>query len=174
MATTRSDSMSPARLGRWWRGTALATTIVVALGASACATLGRSVFEEPVVQFKSLRLNGLGVTGGSLDVVLNIYNPNGFKLEATQLTYNLVMDSVHIADGVLDSDFVVQSGDSSEVVIPVNFTYSGLGRAGSELLRSGTVNYRVRGDVTVGTPLGNFTRPYDQTGRFSPLRGSSR
>jgi LEA14-like dessication related protein len=159
---------------RRWRQAAVGTVAALALVATGCASLGRSIFEEPVVQFKAVRLNGLGVTGGSLDVVLNVYNPNGFKLEATQLTYNLLMDSVHVADGVLDSDFVVQSGDSSEVVIPVNFTYSGLGRAGQELLRSGTVNYRVRGDVTVGTPLGNFTRPYDQTGRFSPLRGGSR
>jgi hypothetical protein len=26
----------------------------------------------------------------------------------------------------------------------------------------------------VATPLGNFTRPYDQTGRFSTLGGTSR
>jgi len=32
---------------------------------------------------------------------------------------------------------------------------------------------RVLGDVTVSTPLGNFTRPYDQTGRFSTLSGSA-
>jgi hypothetical protein len=36
-------------------------------------------------------------------------------------------------------------------------------------MNTGSVNYRVMGDVTVGTPLGNFTRPYDQTGRFSTL-----
>jgi LEA14-like dessication related protein len=85
-----------------------------------------------------------------------------------------MMDSVRVADGALESRFVVQSGDSSLVTIPVNFTYGGLGRAGGELIRSGTVNYRVRGDVTVATPLGNFTRPYDQVGRFTPLRGAER
>jgi hypothetical protein len=41
-------------------------------------------------------------------------------------------------------------------------------------MSTGSVNYRVTGDVTVGTPLGNFTRPYDQTGRFSTLSGSGR
>jgi hypothetical protein len=34
------------------------------------------------------------------------------------------------------------------------------------------VNYRVLGDVTVATPVGNFTRPYDRTGRFSTLSGA--
>ncbi len=151
----------------------VAALSIVATG-SACATLGRSVFKEPVVDFRELRLNGLGLTGGSLDVVLSVYNPNSFKLDATSFTYNLLMDSIPIADGALGKQFVVQRGDSSVVTIPVNFTYAGIGRAGQELLRSGTVNYRVRGDMTVATPLGSFTRPYSQSGRFSPLSGSSR
>lgn len=141
---------------------------------SACATLGRGIFREPVVNFQELRLNGLGLTGGSLDVILSVYNPNGFKLDATRFTYNLMMDTVRIASGALDRNFMVQGGDSSVVTIPVNFTYAGIGRAGQELMQSGTVNYRVVGDLTVSTPLGNFTRPYDQAGRFSPLGGASR
>ncbi len=153
---------------------ALVGALCLAAMVSACATLGRSVFKEPVVDFRELRLNGLGLTGGSLDVVLSVYNPNSFKLDATSFTYNLLMDSVPIANGALERQFVVQRGDSSVVTIPVNFTYAGIGRAGQELLRSGIVNYRVKGDMTVATPLGSFTRPYNQTGRFSPLGGSSR
>ena len=49
-----------------------------------------------------------------------------------------------------------------------------IGEAGRQLINTGTVNYRVLGDVTVSTPLGNFTRPYDQTGRFSTLSGRAR
>jgi hypothetical protein len=33
----------------------------------------------------------------------------------------------------------------------------------------GSVEYRVLGDVTVATPAGQFTRPYDQRGRFTTL-----
>ncbi len=158
----------------FFRRLAIVGALLVVATASACATLGRSVFKEPVVDFRELRLNGLGLTGGSLDVVLSVYNPNSFKLDATSFTYNLLMDSVPIAHGALENQFVVQRGDSSVVTIPVNFTYAGIGRAGQELLRSGIVNYRVKGDMTVATPLGSFTRPYNQTGRFSPLGGSSR
>lgn len=148
--------------------------VMVAVALSACASLGRAVFREPVVDFRELRVNGLGVSGGSLDLVLGVYNPNNFQLQATRFTYRLVMDSVHVADGALDETFVVQSGDTSLVRIPVSFTYAGLGQAASQLIRSGTVNYRVVGDVTVATPLGNFTRPYDQAGRYTPLRGAQR
>ena len=145
---------------------AVASTLVV---GTACATLGRAAFEEPVVTLKNVSLQGLGMTGGSLDVLLNVYNPNGFRLDATQLTYRVFVDTVHVANGVMDSQFVVQAGDSSEVRIPVNFTYAGIGQAGRALLQTGSVNYRVAGDVRVGTPVGSFTVPYDRMGRFSTL-----
>jgi len=145
-----------------------------AVALSACATLGRAVFREPVVDFRNVQINGLGVSGGQLDLILGVYNPNSFNLEATRFTYRLMMaDSLPVATGELNERFVVQEGDTSIVRIPVSFTYAGLGRAASELLRSGTVNYRVLGDVTVATPLGNFTRPYDQRGTFTPLRGTT-
>ena len=155
---------------RLLRRSALALAVVG--GATACASVGRSVFEQPVVTFKDLRVNGLGLQGGSLDVVLNVYNPNRFALNATRLTYQLMVDSVALGTGALDERFVVQRGDSSTVRLPVSFTYAGLGTAGRQLLRSGTVNYRVLGDVTVATPLGSFTRPYDRTGHFSTLGGT--
>ena len=155
---------------RWVVGAMAGAT--VAVGATACASLGRRVFEEPVVTFRNVEVKGLGLQGGSLDVVLNVYNPNGFKLDATRLTYRLMVDSVPLGTGALDSEFQVQDKDSTQVRLPVAFTYAGLGEAGRQLIRSGTVNYRVLGDVTVRTPLGNFTRPYDRTGRFSAMSGT--
>jgi LEA14-like dessication related protein len=156
------------------RGAVVAAVLVLAATiATACASLGRSVFSEPVVTFKNVRVNGLGLDGGSLDVVLNVYNPNGFKLDATRLTYQLLVgDSVRLGEGALDGRFTVQKDDSTEVRLPVTFSYRGLGAAGQQLIRSGTVNYRVKGDVTVATPIGNFTRPYDRTGRFAALTGA--
>ena len=63
----------------------------------------------------------------------------------------------------------MQAGDSTIVKIPVSFTYSGLGQAASQLLRTGAVNYRVLGDVTVGSVVGNFTVPYSATGTFNTM-----
>ena len=138
---------------------------------AGCATLGRQVFEQPVVTFKDVSVRGVGLQGGSIDVLLNVYNPNRFRLDATRLTYRVLVDSVALGDGALDQQFVVQSGDSSVVRLPVQFTFAGLGAAGRQLLRSGAVNYRVLGDVTVSTPIGSFTRPFDRTGQFTSLGG---
>ena len=157
------------------RKAVLSVVVTAALVAgTGCAALGRNVFREPEVTFRELRLNGLGLTGGSLDVVLSVYNPNGYKLDATRLTYNLVLDSVQFASGALDQKFTVQDKDSTVVRLPIDFSWRGIGEAGRQLINSGAVNYRVTGDVTVGTPLGRFTRPYTQTGRYTALRGATR
>ena len=151
-----------------------AVAIAVVVASTGCSSLGRAVFEEPIVTFKDVRINGLGLAGGDLDIMLNVYNPNRFKLDATRLTYRLMVDSVQFGTGAIDQRFVVQEGDSTTVTLPLKFNYAGLGGAARQLLSSGSVNYRVMGDFTVNTPLGNFTRPYDRTGRFSSFGGTSR
>lgn len=153
----------------------LAAFSVTMLGALAgCAALGKGAFQEPVVNLKEFTVTGLGLTGGSVDVVLSVYNPNGYKLDALSMTYRVDVDSTQLGDGVLDGRFVVPAGDSSDVRLPIRFPYAGLGAAGRSLVTAGTVNYRVRGDFTVSTPLGNFTRPYDRSGRYSSVTGKGR
>lgn len=143
-------------------------------GGAACATLGRATFKEPVVTLREFTVSGLGLTGGSVDVVLSVYNPNGYKLDALNMTYQVDVDTVRLGSGALDGRFVIAENDSSVVRLPVRFTYAGLGAAGRSLVTAGTVNYRVRGDFTVSTPIGNFTRPYDRRGSYNSVSGNRR
>lgn len=168
--TKRADRRHP------WRGRVVAAWMAAALLTltAGCAALGRATFAEPMVELRDVQVVGLGIDGGNLDVVLSVYNPNRFSLDATRLTYRVDIDSTQLGNGALDSRFVVASGDTSLVRIPVRFTYRGLGAAGRQLLATGSVNYRVRGDFSVGTPLGSFTRPYDRSGRFNTVANPSR
>jgi LEA14-like dessication related protein len=151
-----------------------AAAAAMALSAG-CSMLGKAAFQQPVVNLRDVSVQGVGLTGGQLAVKLNVYNPNGYRLDATRLSYSVAVgDDVNLATGVLDSQFTVQSGDSTVVTIPVSFTYAGIGAAGRQLLNQGAVPYRVNGDVTVGTVVGNFTVPYSSTGRFTAFGGATR
>jgi LEA14-like dessication related protein len=145
--------------------------IAAVVALSGCASLGVGGFKEPIVNFNDLQVEGVGTKGGTVDVVLSVYNPNGYRLDATSLTYRLLVDTTAVGDGVYNTKFTVQSGDSSTVRLPVNLSYAGLAAAAKQLREKGSVNYRVLGHLTVATPVGNFTRPYDRTGRFSTLSG---
>lgn len=145
--------------------------IFAVIALAGCASLGVGGFKQPIVNFNDLQVEGVGTKGGTVDVVLSVYNPNGYRLDATQLTYRLLVDTTAVGDGVYNTKFSVQSGDSSIVRLPVSLSYSGLAAAAKQLREKGSVNYRVLGNVTVATPVGNFTQPYDRTGRFSTLSG---
>lgn len=154
------------------RGPRLAALAVVSGAAIAgCATIGRQVFTNPIVSFNDVHVNGLGLQGGSLDVVLNVYNPNHYGLSAQRLDYQVLVDSVPLGTGAITRSFGVGGGDSTQVRLPVTFSYAGLGSAGRTLLARGVVNYRVVGNITVGTPIGQFTRPFDRTGQYNSFGG---
>ena len=151
-----------------------AATAAIAITAG-CSALGKQAFKEPVVQLKDVAIQSVGLTGGNLAVKLNVFNPNGYRLDATRMSYNVTVgESVALATGVVDNRFTVQSGDSTTVTIPVSFSYNGIGAAGRQLLNTGGVNYHVNGDVTVGTVVGNFTVPYSSTGKFTAFGGTTR
>jgi len=144
---------------------------VVFGAALGCSAIAKQAFREPTVNLRDVRVVGLGVSGGELDVVLGVYNPNNYRLDTSRMTYRVfVGDSVSLAGGALDTRQTVQATDSTVLHVPVIFTYSGLGAAARQLLMTGTVNYRVTGDVTVASAVGNFTVPFSTTGRYSTMR----
>ncbi|HEV8235761.1 MAG TPA: LEA type 2 family protein [Gemmatimonadaceae bacterium] len=147
----------------------MSVTMALATAAVGCSTLGRAAFQNPVVHLRDVRVRGIGLNGGSLDVLLSVYNPNHYRLDATRLTYRVALagDSITLASGALDSRFTVQDNDSTTVTIPVSFSYAGVNAAGRSILNTGAVDYHVLGDVTVGSPVGSFTVPYSSTGRFT-------
>jgi LEA14-like dessication related protein len=147
----------------------LATATAAVIVAAGCSTLGKQAFADPIVTLKDVKVTNVGVVGGGLDVVLNVYNPNGYRLDATRLNYRIQVDSTPLANGTLDNRFTVQDKDSTRVTIPVSFSWSGLGAAGRSIFNTGALNYRVTGDITVGSVVGNFTIPFSQTGRYSTL-----
>ena len=140
---------------RMFVGVAIATTV-------GCSAIARQAFTEPAVSLRDVRVVGLGLSGGELDVVLGVYNPNNYRLDTSRLTYRVfVGDTIGLASGEVDTRQTVQAADSTVVHLPVTFTYAGLSAAGRQLLMTGSVNYRVTGDVTV---------PFSATGRYSTMR----
>lgn len=146
----------------------------LALVSASCGGLGRGGFREPLVNFKDVRVGGLGLNGGTLNIVLSVYNPNSFRLDASRLTYQLLVDTLPLGSGAMDRHFSVAGNDSADVELPLRFTWSGASSAVRELINNGSVPYRVLGDLTVGSGVGDFTIQYDRTGHFNSMSGTTR
>ena len=143
--------------------------------ASACASGGSGYsappvpFYSPTVALRDVKMGSVGILGGSMDVVLNVYNPNDYMLVAPRVSYRVMVDSLTVGTGVFDSDATVSSRDSLRVRVPVAFSYKNVGRAGRSAANTGTVNYRVLGRIFVGTPYGRLSAPYDRVGQYAAI-----
>ncbi|MBW3553925.1 MAG: LEA type 2 family protein [Gemmatimonadetes bacterium] len=129
--------------------------------------------QQPEVRVAGARLASLGLSGGVVDVRMSVYNPNRFGLRASGLTYDLDFESpdtgewFDFTEGRLEERLEVGGGETTVVVIPVEFTYRGLGEVMRGLLDRGTFEYRVSGLVAVEGPVERDIR-YRHTGTVTP------
>jgi LEA14-like dessication related protein len=127
------------------------------LGVVACIPK----YEQPEVRLNTVRLGALGLRGGTVYATLVVTNPNSFALRTFALAYAIEMNSattsaasyVPLASGTLDREVSIAAHDSALVEVPVDFTYDGVGSALRSILRSGTLDYRLSGDLQVLEPL---------------------
>lgn len=147
---------------RMSRGVARRHTLAAALCVlvAACVPLARQAFRAPTVELRDIRVRALGLEGGALDLLLDVYNPNDYRMDATRLTYALSADSGTVATGSVTKRVTLLNKAHNDVALPVSFTMRELMGAAQILLRKGSVDYVVKGEVTVDTPFGSFTRPY--------------
>ena len=134
--------------------------------SSGCATLGRQAFRSPTVELRDIRIRGIGLDGGTLDLVLDVFNPNDYRMDATRLTYTLVADTAVVATGAVTKRVTLLNRARSEVLLPVNFSMKELMGVAQVMLKKGSVDYTVKGEVTMDSPFGSMTRPFEGKARL--------
>ncbi|MCC7196345.1 MAG: LEA type 2 family protein [Gemmatimonadaceae bacterium] len=133
--------------------------------AAACASLARQAFRTPTVELQDVKIRALGLEGGALDLVLDVYNPNEYRIDVTRLTYTLLADSSQVATGAVTKRVTLDNRAHNGVTLPVTFTFKELLNVAQVMLKTGAVNYTVKGDVVVDSPFGSVTRPYEGKAR---------
>ena len=142
--------------------------IALLLAGARCSNLA-GIFEKPDLQFRGLRVNSIGYDGASLDILVDVYNPNSYRLPLQRFSYDLAIENVHWGLGSTDSPLAVEARNSATVRLPLQVSWSRLGDVGRQALQTGSVNYGVSGEIVVGTGLGPVRVPYSKSGRFSIL-----
>jgi LEA14-like dessication related protein len=149
------------------RGRVLLMAGILALsGLAGCAAAARAAFTQPDVAFRGISVRGLRLDGADLEVLLHVFNPNGFGLDASQLRYRLLVDSLEIGSGAMDSGFAVAKRDSATIRLPVKLGFRALQTVGPRLLRGGDIPYRLIGDVSIKSFVGTFNRSFNEAGNF--------
>ena len=122
---------------------------------SACATLRGLTFQEPEVSLQEIDIKGIGLTGGTFDLVFDVWNPNDYRLRSTRLEVGIDLEGTHFGDALLDRPLDLSPTNHSRVVMPVRFEWAGLGAGAKALLTRRAVGYAITGRVLLETPLGD-------------------
>ena len=101
-----------------------------------------------------------------MDLLLDVYNPNDYRIDVTRLSYTLIADTARVATGVVTRRVTLRQKQQNDIALPVTFTMRELMGAAEVLLRKGSVDYTVKGEVTVDSPFGSVTRPYEGKARL--------
>jgi LEA14-like dessication related protein len=129
--------------------------LAVVAALSACATVSRALrFEEPQVHLQEIHVTGLGLTGGTLDLALDVFNPNDYRLRSTRLSVGIDLEDVHFGEALLERAVELPAGQHTLVTLPVTFEWAGVGAGARALLTRQGIRYGLTGTVGLDTPLG--------------------
>ena len=137
--------------------------VALACLLAGCATLGRLAFQEPDLSLKEIDVTGIGLTGGTFDLVFDVWNPNDYRLTSTRLEVGIDLEGTHFGDALLDRPLDLSPTNHSRVVVPVRFEWAGLGAGAKALVTRRAVGYALTGRVFLDTPIG--TKTVGVTGR---------
>jgi LEA14-like dessication related protein len=136
---------------------------------AACGSLAERAFSRPVILVRGVKVKSVGITGGSIEVSLHITNPNPYPLPVQRALYSFALaDSTEVGRGESAAAFTLPAHDSVVVQLPLEVSWQGLRAAARDAARDGTVDYRLKGTVTIDTPVGNPNVPFESVGRFTP------
>jgi len=111
-------------------------------------------FEQPQVDLREIHVTSLGLSGGTMDLVFDVYNPNDYRVRSTRLEVDLELARTDFGQALIDKPLDLSPQNHSQVVMPVRFTWAGVGAAARSLLESRELPYGLTGVVLVDTPIG--------------------
>jgi LEA14-like dessication related protein len=147
------------------RGAAGLLVLVAALGG--CAGLGNAL-KDPDIRLERVIVRDLDLRGGSLDLVVELDNPNPFDLLGTELELGFDVEGSHVGDVRYADDFSVDKGDQTKLTLPLRFQWEGVGSALKTALSRGEIPYMMKGQIRLQTPWGAHSVPFTREGR-APL-----
>jgi LEA14-like dessication related protein len=139
------------------------------ISLTGCQSFLRKAFAPPEVEVRDVRIRNIGFQGATVDVVLDVANPNDFRIDAEKVTYNFFVDTTRVVSGEIVQRLTMEEKGKISLTVPVTFDYAALGVALRYYQTKGVLDYKVDGNFTLVTPIGRFTRPYQGRGRVEGM-----
>lgn len=140
---------------------------------ASCATLRRFRFVEPTVSLRTVQVTGLGLTGGSLRLWLDVENPNPYELHGTEFRATVDLEGTPFGEVLRTEPLAIAADTVTTIDLDLRFTWEGVGVAARAAFEKGSIAYVMRGRLKVGTPVDDRWVGVERRGEV-PLTGGGR
>ena len=162
--------------GRSYPFTAVGPGMVLGMALATFVVPGCAAFlATPTVDIVGVELVSLGITSGTVAVVLDVTNEGSRDLNVLGLLYDVEVRGTEGEDawtrlvgGEHSEEIVIPGKETQRVRVPVPFDYRALGAALQSFLSRGEVPYRLQGKVSVRGFGTRFQVPYRAEGIIQP------
>lgn len=141
--------------------------LCMALVFAGCAALEQSgLWKKPGLKFNEARIAALDFEGITLDLDLNISNPNAYGIAYSAMEYKLNLQNTDFLSGTLEQSGNIEAGQTQKVTLPIAFLFADM----LELVKNSngdTIAYGLDAAMLFDIPLvGEVKLPVKTKGTF--------
>lgn len=101
--------------------------LCMALVFTGCAAMGKTgLWKKPEVKFSNARIAAFNSEGMTLDLDLDIFNPNGYGISYGAMEYRLNVQEKDFLSGKLAQSGSLKAKETQKVTFPVVFKFADL------------------------------------------------
>jgi LEA14-like dessication related protein len=115
---------------------------------------------------KGVELGGLDLLGARFLVKVGVKNPNDIETVIDRFDFDFFLNDGRLAQAGTNRKSAIPPGESRIIEVDVTAGYADIARVIGILRSKDFKNYRVAGQVYLGTVAGTFTYPVEASGQF--------
>lgn len=120
----------------------LISVVFLILGLSGCETVEMLV-QKPQVSVNSVQISAISFQDITLDMELNIYNPNPIAIDLESFDYDLLIEEASLLKGDAQDGLSLEANGSSLITIPLTVDYKDLYQLVSSMKEQDESAYRI-------------------------------
>lgn len=128
---------------------------------TGCESLTKSFLKDPEITVLSVNVTDITLSEISLNVNMNVKNPNSIPLRLDRVTYQLNISGDTVTEGTMTEGIQVPASGENTLRLPLKFKFSSVAGILQGLLQNSfTKEYELKGSAQVGI----FSIPFSKRG----------
>jgi len=142
-------------------------TSLCLLPLTGCTSLLKALtagIQEPTLEFDSLSVKRVDMSGMDLDVVFKVTNPNGIDLSLADVDFALKLEGEEVASERPTAGLRLPGKSTVLLPFSTQIRFAQMLAVGRAFLTHGSAKFRADGAVGIQTPVGILRLPFAKEG----------